>query len=77
MCVQISHVFFFFFYYIQISHQHSETNLDFDITLICWLENTLRLVTFDDSMKQNTFKSTFPYVGYLEKALRLKLLHCQ
>ena len=73
--MQISHVFFLF-YYIQISHQHSE-NSDFDITLICWLENTLRLVISDDPMKQNTFKPTFPYTGYLEKALRLKLLHCQ
>ena len=76
MCVQISH-FFFFFTIFKLVINIQKTNLDFDITLICWLENTLRLVTFDDSMKQNTFKLTFPYVGYLEKALRLKLLHCQ
>ena len=75
MCVQISHFFFFTIFKLVINIQ--KTNLDFDITLSCWLENTVRLVTFDDSMKQNTFKLTFPYVGYLEKALRLKLLHCQ
>lgn len=33
-----------------------KTNLAFDITLICWLEHTSRLVKFDDSMKQNKFK---------------------
>lgn len=33
-----------------------KTNLSFDITLICWLEHTTRLVKFDDSMKQNKFK---------------------
>ena len=73
--MQISHFFFFTIFKLVINIQ--KTNLDFDITLICWLENTLRLVTFYDSMKQKTFKLTFPYDGYLEKALRLKLLHCQ
>ena len=75
MCADQS--FFFFFTIFKLVINIQKNNLDFDITLICWLENTLRLVTFDDSMKQNTFKLTFPYVGYLEKALRLKLLHCQ
>lgn len=51
-----------------------KTNLAFDISLICWLENTSRLVKFDDSMKQNKFKFSFPYIAYLERALRLKIL---
>lgn len=70
-------MFFFFFTTFKLVINIQKTNLDFDITLICWLENTLRLVISDDPMNQNTFKPTFPYIGYLEKALRLKLLHCQ
>lgn len=54
-----------------------KTNLAFDITLICWLENTSRLVKFDDSMKQNKFKFSLPYIAYLEKSLRLKTLYRQ
>lgn len=76
MCADQS-CFFFFIITFKLVINIQKTNLDLDITLICWLENTLRLVTFDDSMKQNTFKPTFPYTGYLEKALRLKVLHCQ
>ena len=54
-----------------------KTNIAFDITLICWLENASRLVKSDDSMKQNKFKFSFPYIAYLEKALRLKILGWQ
>lgn len=54
-----------------------KTNLTFDITLICWLENTSRLVKSDDSMRQNKFKFSLPYTAYIEKALRLKKLYWQ